>query len=212
MGWITAARGRGASACTLQPLQLLLRSSLGLMGESESRVALPVCVRVCKLAFVPRPKPTLLLNDTLARPPHSPLQLLQARTSSSSSSLPLLLPALANSSHVFNISLWTLWVLPARAPPPPPPPASPMRLGRCHHIWETAAGVCSLPSLPSPGACGESVMARLSAGPSPVIRRVNTQRLDGFGRGRGRGGRGGGAPSGSCPTATPAAWEPLWTG
>lgn len=159
------------------------------MGESESRVALPVCVRVCKLAFVPRPKPTLLLNDTLARPPRSPLQLLQARTSSPS--LPLSVPALANSSHVFNISLWALWVLPARAPPPPPPPSpssSPMRLGRCHHIWETAAGVCSLPSLPSPGACGESVMARLSAGPSPVIRRVNTQRLDGFGRERGRGG------------------------
>lgn len=187
----------------------LLPRPLGLMGESESRVALPVCVRVCKLAFVPRPKPTLLLNDTLARPPHSPLQLLQARTSSPS--LPLSVPALANSSHVFNISLWALWVLPVRAPPPPPPPSpssSPMRLGRCHHIWETAAGVCSLPSLPSPGACGESVMARLSAGPSPVIRRVNTQRLDGFGRGGGEGG----APSGSCPTATRAAWELLWTG
>ena len=63
-----------------------------------------------------------------------------------------------------------------------------MTVGHRRHIWETAAGVCSVPS---PGACGESVMARLSAGPSPVIRRVNTAPGSGF-WGGGVGGSGGG--------------------
>lgn len=78
----------------------------------------------------------------------------------------------------------------------------PVRVGRCRHIQETAAGVCGVPK---PQACGEAVMARLSASPSPVIRRVNTAPRSVWGRG-GAGGREGaseraeeGGPSGSCP-------------
>lgn len=72
----------------------------------------------------------------------------------------------------------------------------PVRVGRCRHIQETAAGVCGVPK---PQACGEAVMARLSASPSPVIRRVNTAPRSVWGGEAGREGGREGAEEGDHP-------------
>lgn len=129
-------------------------------------------------ALVPCPKPTSLWM-TLWRCPQLPTSTSQAQFAVSASS--------ANSSHVFNISLWAFGFCQWRLP-----------------LWQLDIAVTFgrqwwvFAGFPALWACGESVMARLSAGPSPVIRKVNTASGAAWGI-SGREQRRG--QSGSCPVA-----------
>lgn len=93
-------------------------------------------------------------------------------------------PVCANSSHVFNISLWTRGFCQRRLP---------CDSWTLPSVLGDSSG-CLYRS--QPRACRESVMARLSAGPSPVIRRVNT--MSGPDLETSRSERRG-VPPGSCP-------------
>lgn len=124
--WINHLCGRGPSHGLVAPLLGFLVCYMKLSRLSLIRGS--NVVWVCKLVFVPCPKPTLLWM-TLWRCPQLPTLTSQA--------YPLLVPTLP----IPLMSLISLF-----GPSGFASEGSLVRVGHRRHIWETAAGVCSVPS------------------------------------------------------------------